>query len=57
MHAPSSDPSPEILEKIKWALANWIAEVTISKDSDRFDTNRGAELVIDALGDQKSIDA
>ena len=46
---PASDPTPELRETIGWALAQWIAEVTISDDSDRFDANRGVELVLSAL--------
>jgi len=49
LQSTASDPTPELRERIGWALAQWIAEVTISDDSDRFDVNRGVELVLSAL--------
>ena len=51
---PASDPTPDLRERIGWALAQWIAEVSCSDDSDRFDANRGVELVLAALGEPRA---
>ena len=49
--------SPELRDRIVWALAQWIIEETVSGDRDRFDGLRGAELVLSALGEKKPTDA